>query len=196
MASTSEHIASFWKWFSDHSSELSAPSIPDLLITELEQRLFLIHRLDWEIGPGLKEANLFALSPRGDRETLCLTRYIIADAPKIKGWEFHPAKPRRTWNLIFNLMVDREPVEVDAKLWEFVAYKFNDGTYDLIFKPHLGKTLTEDYLHWAATIIVDGELGEEKRMERIGKIEIVTSWDEKAAPSARKLEIGLLEKVL
>ena len=196
MALTSEHINNFWKWFFDHSAELAAANVPESLINELEQRLFLIHRLDWEIGPGVKETKLFALSPKGDKEILSLTRYIITEAPKIKNWEFYPAKPRRTWNLVFDLMVDRKPFEIDAKLWEFVAYKFSDGTYDLLFKPDIGVTLTEDYLYWAATIIVDGEIGEEKRMEMIGNIEILTVWDEKAAPLARKLEIGLLGQLV
>ena len=189
-------IASFWNWFSEHCGELASGDIPQTLIAQLEERLFAIHRLDWEIGPGQKSLNSFALSPRGDRQTLQLTRSIVAQAPKLPGWEYCPAKPRREWDLVFSLNVNGEEVEIDGKRWEFVAFKFDDGTFDLIFKPDNTHGLTDDYLNWAATIIADGEIGEEKRMDLIGNIEVVTAWDDKAGRFARALEPGLLVKSL
>jgi hypothetical protein len=186
----------FWTWFSAHSAELGAADIPQALIDQLEERLFAIHRLDWEIGPGLETPNLFALSPRGDRSTLVITREIIAQAPKLKGWSFYPAKPPRQWNLVFSLNVDGKEIEIDGKRWQFVAYKFDDGTFDLVFKPDKQEGLSPDYLNWAAIIIADGEIGEERRMDLIGNIEVVGAWDEKIGASAQTLELGLLAKVL
>jgi len=191
-----DKISSFWKWFADHSTELASADIPQDLVGELEKRLFTIHRLDWEIGPGRNVSNLFALSPRGNSELLQLTRSIIAQAPMLVGWELWPAKPPRDWNLVFSLIVNGTSVEIDGKLWEFVAYKFKDGTHDLVLKPDSIKGLSEDYLYWAATIIADGELGEEARMELITNTEVVTSWDERAAKSAKKLRPSLLAKLL
>lgn len=185
-------IQSFWKWFSEHSAELAAADVPQPLISDLEERLFTIHQLDWEIGPGQTSPNLFALSPRGERELLRVTRSIIAQAPNLVGWEFHPAKPPRAWNLVFSVMVNDKSIEVDGKLWEFVLFEFKDGTYDLVLNPDCYRTLPEEYLYWAATIIADGELGEEARMDLITKIEVVKTWDETTARSARKLEPGLL----
>ena len=193
---SNEDVASFWRWFSEHSSELAAKSVLPDLVAQLETRLFAIARLDWEIGPGRNAANLFALSPRGDQEALQLTQSVIAQAPNLTDWEFYPAKPPRNWNLAFKLRVNDEAIEIDGKQWEFVAYEFNDGTYDLMFRSNSTQDLSEDYLNWAATIIVDGELGEEKRMKAIGNIEVVEAWDTKAAPAARKLEVGLLSKVI
>ena len=190
------NIVKFWKWFSEHRNELAAPNIPDALFWELEEQLFAIHRLDWEIGPGRKAPNLFALSPAGDPELLQLTRWIIAKAPRLPNWEFYAAKPARSWNLTFCLSVHEKPVEIDGKQWEFVALEFPDGTYDIIMKPDQTHDLSEEYLYWAATIILDGELGEEKRMETIKDTEIVLSWEEKFAQAARKLELGLLASVL
>ncbi len=190
----SNNISRFWSWFSDHSVELADANIPQTLIAQLEEQLFAIHRLDWEIGPGRSAPNLFALSPRGDRQALKLTRGIVAQAPKLTGWEFYPAKQPREWNLVFSLNVKDKEVEIDGKRWEFVAYKFDDGTYDLVLKPDSTKGLSDDYLNWAATIIADGEIGEEKRLELIGNIEVVKTWDEKAVRSARILEPGLLAK--
>jgi len=191
-----KEIAGFWEWFSKHHSELAAPSLPQQLIEDLENHLFAIHRLDWEIGPGLGTRNFFALSPRGDEKLLPLTRSIIAQAIKINNWDFYPAKPPRQWDLFFKLDVGGQEVEVDGKLWEFVAYRFEDGTYDLIFRPNRGHKLPEDYLYWAASIILDGEMGEEKRIELIKNIEIVKSWDETAAKSAQPVRVGLLANLL
>jgi hypothetical protein len=190
-----EKIESFWKWFAANSAALSSNTIPESLISELEDRLFAIERLDWEIGPGQHAPNLFALSPRGDADLLQTTRNIIALAPELPSWEIYPAKPPRAWNLIFTLSGEDSTVEIDAKCWEFVAYKFKDGTYDLLFKPDDRKGLSEDYLCWAATIVVDGEIGEEARIEKVGQIEVVSSWNEREAPSARKLELGSLSEL-
>jgi len=186
----------FWSWFKERSSELAAGDIPEGLIEELEARLFAIHKLDWEIGPGRNAANLFALSPTGDEELLKLTRAVIAEAPDLPDWEFCPAKPPRNWDLVFSLTVDDASIEIDGKLWEFVAYKFKDGTYDLILKPDSTKGLSDDYLNWAAMIIADGELGEETRMELVQDLEVVRTWEAKVAPSAKKLQPGLLAKLL
>jgi hypothetical protein len=189
-------IQSFWRWFSEHSAELAAGSVSQPLVSELERRLFAIHRLDWEIGPGQTSPNLFALSPRGDLKLLRVTRSVIAQAPSLIGWEFHPAKPPRAWKLAFSIMVNDKAIEIDGKLWEFLLFEFKDATYDLVLKPNRGRTLPEECLHWAATIIADGELGEETRMDRISNIEVVKTWDEVMARSARKLEPGLLARVL
>jgi hypothetical protein len=186
----------FWGWFKKHSSELAAHDIPEALIEELETRLHEIHELDWEIGPGRNAPNFFALSPRGDKDLLKLTRAVITKAPDLPAWEFFPAKPPRNWNLVFSLTVDDASIEIDGKLWEFIAYKFKDGTYDLVFKPDSTKGLSEDYLYWAAMIIADGELGEEIRMELVQTLEVVTAWDAKMTPSARKLQPGGLAKLL
>src|SRR5579863_9188193 len=91
--STGNEIELFWRWFSEHSSQLDPDSISNALVAELEKRLFSICRLDWEIGPGIDAANLFALSPRGEDQLLLLTRMMVARAPRLPDWEFYPAKP-------------------------------------------------------------------------------------------------------
>ena len=191
-----DSVPRFWEWFADNQAALAMASVPDSLVVELEARLFAICKLDWEIGPGRNAPNMLALSPRGDPGLLQLTRGIVAQAPPLSGWEFHPAKPPRTWNLVFTLEKADSRTEIDAKLWEFVLYKFRDGTFDLLLKPERNLALPEDYLGWAAIIIADGEIGEETRMERISTLEVVNSWDDKSAKNASKLEPGLLAKLM
>jgi hypothetical protein len=189
-------IQSFWKWFAEHSSGLAGAAVPQPLVSQLEKRLFAIHRLDWEIGPGRTSPSFFALSPRGERELLRVTRSIVAQAPALTGWEFYPAKPPRAWNLVFSVSVGGRWVEIDGKQWEFIAFKFNDGTYDLVLKPDDRMGLSEEDLYWAAIIVADGELGEETRMDLVPTIEVVMKWEEGLAQSAKKLEPGLLAKVV
>lgn len=191
-----KNIRRFWDWFSEHATELAETSIPEVLLTELEEKLFAICQLDWELGPGRCAPNMLALSPRGDRELLVITKNIVAQAPQLAGWEFHPAKPPRDWNLVFDLIVGDKPVEIDGRLWEFIAYKFKDGTYELLFRPDASRRLAKEYLNYAATIIVDGELGEERRMELVATIEVVSSWEKNLGTRAKKLEPGLLVKLL
>jgi len=191
-----DKIKAFWNWFSCHQKELGEDNVAPDIIAELEEQLFLIKRLDWEIGPGSRTSHQFALSPQGDLQLLEFTTKIIELAPRIEDWEFFAAKPPKSWNLIFELLVEGAPHSVDGKLWEFVAYKFKDGTYDLVFKPNSSNELSEEYLYWASTIIIDGEIGEERRMRKVGKVEIVATWDNKSAGNARRLELGLLEKII
>jgi hypothetical protein len=197
MDSRLNNIPAFWLWFSEHKVMLGATDVSQELISEFEEKLFVIDQLGWEIGPGLHVAHRLSLSPYGNFEKLNLTRKIIQMAPSFEDWEFHVAMPPKDWNLSFNLMIANSPFVVDGKLWEFVAYKFKDGTYDLIYKPDsLSKQLGDKYLQLAATIITDGELGEEQRIEAIPKIEVVLEWSEDMRKFARKLEPGLLRKSL
>jgi len=175
MAVANDNIDRFWRWFSEHEFALADANIPQALIADLEARLFAIHPLDWEMGPGRNAPNFFALSPRGDPQVLQVAKQIVARAPILVNWEFYPAKPPRNWNLRFSLMIDDRSVEIDGKRWEFVAYRFKDGSYDLVFKPDCDYGVTPDYLQWAATIIADGELGEETRMTHVPNIEVVMS---------------------
>jgi hypothetical protein len=194
--SAHDGIARFWGWFSDHASELAGIDIHQLLLSELERRLFAICEFDWEIGPGQKVPHFFALSPAGDRKLLELTRAVIEKAPNLRDWEFYPAKPPRNWNLAFELIVRGEPVEIDGTTWECVKLRLENETCDLIFKPGKFSRLSQSYLNWAATIIVDGELGEEKRMELVRDIKVVKSWDDGAGRAATKLRPGLLKQML
>jgi hypothetical protein len=67
--------------------------------------------------------------------------------------------------------------------------------HDLAFKPNNTEGLTIDDLNWAATVIVDGEIGEENRMRLIRRIEIVKSWDEQNT-LATALRPGTLSTLL
>ncbi len=191
-----DHIRQFWAWFVDHEPELAAATVSESVLADLEKHLFAIKQLDWEIGPGVRRRNLFALSPRGNSEDMQITRSIIAQAPALADWEFYPAKPPRRWKLKFLMTVDGKQVQIDGAKWEFIARPLTDGTYDLVFRAPADINLPREYLDWAAMIIADGELGEETRMELVENITTVSSWDKKDSLSARRLEAHLLLRTL
>jgi hypothetical protein len=190
------NISQFWKWFAENNVVLGHKDVPESLVAQLEEHLFAIDRFDWEIGPGSVRQHRFSLSPCGDIEKLTLTQTIVKAAPSLDGWEFYSAKQPREWMLSFSLMADNLPVEIDAKLWEIVVYKLKNGMYDILFKPNTTMGLKEEHLYWAATIILDGELGEEKRIEKIAGVEIVSDWSDDTRKSARALEVGMLNRII
>jgi hypothetical protein len=192
-------IDEFWQWFIQHSKNLESTEIPSTDLKEFEARLFSIHQLDWEIGPGSTKSCMLAISPKGDRNLLALTREIVSAAPfaNLPNWEFLHAKPSRKWNLEFSVSVDEHPVQIDAKKWEFIIFGFDDGAFDLVLKPSSEvASLNNETLQLAATIIADGELGEEFRMARVNEIEVVKKWDDDLAERASILEPGRLKSLM
>jgi len=194
--SAQSEVSSFWAWFEKHRDELAADEMDSKLVEELDTRVRRMGNFDWEVGPGRKEPCFFALSPAGEVETLSETRRVIDQAPKLPGWELHPAKPPRQWLLEFDLDRDGTDVAVDGKEWEVVVYRFKDGTFDVLLKPPEDSDLSDEEAEWAARVLVDGELGEAVALELVNELETVRTWDEKAEPKARKLEVGLLSSIV
>ena len=191
-----ERVDSFWKWFVEQQAALAVDQVEAGLLEDLDERVRDLGDFDWEIGPGKKQRCFLALSPRGDREGLAHTREVMSRAPSVAGWEFYAAKPPRDWSLVFTMERRGEELSIDATAWEFVAYLFKDGTFDVLLKPPATPLLSEEEAQCAAIVIVDGELGEATRLELVGSIEVVKEWDAKARAAARKLEVGLLARAL
>lgn len=189
-------IDKFWAWFAEHSNSLAQHRVPETVVSELDQRLRSFCQLDWEIGPAAEGGNFFALSPRGNVELLNEARQMIALAPALADWEFLVGKPRRSWNLIFSVECSGKTFEIDARRWEFVLYRFKDGMCDLLLKPDRSSTTPEECLAAAGVVISDGELGEEKRLEFLNKIEIVSSWKTEELKTAKVIKPGLLSSLI
>jgi hypothetical protein len=194
MTSIISKIDRFWRWFSRHSADLAHN--PNLLIRDLEERLFAIVEVDWEVGPGITKTHLFSLSPRGDFELLYMTTTIIERAPDLPDWQFSAAKLPRQWNLQVQIDHDGTLVEIDANQWEYLLYRFKDGTFNLLLKPDNRKVLSQEELELAAITIVDGELGEQKRMLLVGEIVVVGEWDATEAPHVASLRPKILARLM
>jgi len=175
-----EAIEAFWKWFATISPRLAASDTDPTLLDALSKRVALLGEdLHWEFGPGRTEEHAFVISPDGDKRWLATTRYIVERAPVLAGWQFHPAKPPKQWDL----KVSIEGIAYDANPWRYVLYAFPDDTYDIVVE----QNNVADLRPLAANIVVDGLLGEDVRLEIIGDIDVVDALDDQEGISIEHL---------
>lgn len=166
--------AAFWQWFQENAAvigRLIDSSEAGKLDNLLSVRVHALDRgLAWEVGPGLKKRFAFVVSPNGNPEKLEITKAIVAAAPKVRGWEIHPAKPPKKWDLRF--LIGDEPI--DARQWRYALTGYNDGEfYDVtILAPDLGELTMKDQ-RIAGRLVVEGILGERVGLEKIGDVEVV-----------------------
>lgn len=172
-------INSFWNWFSDHHKDFEESFDNRSLINELDDRINSLGGFAWEIGPGAVAENQLVISPKGDLDLLPYTKEIISYAKNIHGWEFHYTKPPKQWELIFDLQKHNgDKIRIDASMWEYVLLKYDDGMFEIIIQTCDLHELNENEKLTVAEILLDGILGEEKRMVYICNIDVVEKLEE------------------
>ena len=189
-------IEAFWAWFEGKRIDLASPQPSDQTIAELDRRLADLGVRNWELGPGTVEANSLIISPGGEADRLGLVTEIVDSAPLVKGWEWHHAKPPKNWKLRFEMDISGRQVTIDGHDWEFLLYRFKDRTYDIVFHPLVQQGLSKDDLLTAAFTLLDGELGEEARINLFGAVEVVSGWGTEPIEKVRRLEAGLLRRLV
>lgn len=193
-----EATDAFWAWFAATIAPAWA-SLSDELVAAIDARVDALAEalgpLDWEIGPHDGRTSYFALSPAGDRTQLTRTRAIVARAPTLDGWQFLPAKPPRSWMLQFTVATPAGEVAIDGGEWECVLRR-RGGHMLVDLRPPSAPALTDDDAATAAYILVDGELGEQARLEHVEDVAIVRGWSAREEAVARRLVPGLLARML
>ena len=172
-------IMMFWEWFSKISKDFGSNLENIDLLDELDERVNELGDFSWEIGPGKIKENLLVISPNGDPELLQETKRIVNHAPPCDEWEFYYAKQPKEWELKFEYNTeDGKQIEIDASEWEYALLRYEDGMFAIIIKAsyHL-RSLSDDDQLMAAEIVLDGELGEEMRIQSICEIDIVGAFD-------------------
>jgi hypothetical protein len=113
------------------------------------------------------------------------TRAIVAAAPSLQEWEFHPAKQFRPgWELQFDMRAeDGVFVGIDASRWRF-AYDRADRT--LAIEAANLDGLSDDDKIRAVEITLDGVIGEELRLIAYDKLVVAEAFvdDDAARPLA------------
>jgi len=171
-------VVEFWKWFKSIANELiSNPNNSDLL-NKLDEFVLSIGPFDWEIGPMDKSLKFLAISPNLNEDFLSITRQIISLAPECEGWIFLPAKPAKGLQEVFKMYNESgKLITVDTSQWQYVLYKFDDGTFDMDIKGcEIEGNL--DYSYLAVDIGLTNLLGEEKYMKLIKNIKIVKKFQD------------------
>jgi hypothetical protein len=177
----------FWRWFAGVSGALATDPTNDDLIGELDSRIAALGCPGWEIGPGSTKAWFLALSPCGDPEQLPVTRVLVGEAPELSNWEFLPARPPKQWDLYFEVAGEAGPLEIDARGWEFVLYRYPDNLHDVVVLVPDTLLLSPADRTLVARIAVEGQLGEEPLLTSIRDIEAVTDWSDAERERARPL---------
>lgn len=187
-ASISE-IRMFWEWFSKIRKDFGPDFENVALLDELDGWVNKLGDFSWEIGPGKIKENMLVISPNGDPELLLETKRIVSNAPPCDEWEFYYAKQPKEWELKFEYNTeDGKQVEIDASEWKYVLLRYEDGMFAIIIKGsyHL-RPLSDDDQLMAAEIVLDGELGEEMRIQNICEIDIVGAFDSSQESNAGEI---------
>lgn len=188
-------VDAFWAWFVAEAAHLDLSQLAAGGFRELDRRVVALG-FTWEAGPADDGGYFLALSPGGDAARLALTRAAVARAPAVPGWTFLPAKPPRVVDLrALVLHLDDGPRAFDVTTWDVVAYRFDDGVSDLVFRPP--PTDASPATLWlVASTIVDGELGEARAIEVVHQVEVVAAFEPRAAPRAQRVTSGLLARMV
>lgn len=171
-------IKKFWDWFSAHHNDFGEYFDNEELLSELDHKITDLGDFVWEIGPGINANNQLVISPGGDLDLLSNTKQIISCTKAVPNWEFHYAKPPKQWDFIFDLeKFDGSQVQIDASQWKYVLLKYDDGMFEIIIQTPDLKKLDEEEKLIASEILLDGILGEEKRMLLICDIDVVEEFE-------------------
>jgi hypothetical protein len=180
-------IDAFWAWFAENSGRISPELENEVILEELDGRVSELGCPAWEIGPGDEAEWFLALSPDGDNEALPLTREIVSHAPSVPGWEFLPYRPKKKWDLQFEIEGESGPITVDARNWRYVAYRYPDGVYDLVISVGNEAELGPGDRDLAVRIAVEGQIGEEALLTRINELDAVVELSTDQASRSRPL---------
>jgi len=189
---TDNEIRAFWNWFLSVADNFGDHFDNQELIQELDQKISKMGDFSWELGPGVADQTNSALviTPCGDKTLLPVTKLVVANAPKIPGWEFFASKPPKKWERRFLVEAENgRKIEIDASNWKYALLKFPEGTFDIIIKSPELIGLTKDLQYTAATIVLDSEIGEEMRLQWIVGVDVVAEFDEELSKKNNPIEV-------
>jgi hypothetical protein len=183
-------IEAFWRWFGGIAPELGTDLENQSLLDELDERVARLGDVSWEVGPGRREVNALVITPDGARNKLDACRHIVTLAPSVPGWEFHCARPPKQWDLQFSLDAEGGgKIEVDARTWRYVLYTLPGNTLDIVLEQNNLRDVTEGDRYTAAVVVLDGILGELKRLDVIKAIEPITTLSEEHSAKASPVDV-------
>ncbi|WP_306353661.1 hypothetical protein [Flavobacterium sp. '19STA2R22 D10 B1'] len=179
MVNKERKINEFWNWFSVNQLNLQSDKISNENISQLNREIMTMGDFNWEVREGNNAKNMLIISPGGDLNLLSSTKRIIELAPEIEDWEFYYYKPSKKWNyrLVLNEEMNVKKI-LDVKNWEYVLYKFSDGTFDIILKTDNLNELDENQKALIADIVLESILGEEQSLKFIKNVEFVDEFND------------------
>lgn len=189
-------IQKFWNWFVENEVALIVAIEEEgetkHFVSSLDNLILDIGKFSWEIGPSINGGWSLTISPNGDKDLLHTSQTIMDNSPQLTKWEFYHSKPPKRWEKRFTVHDDlMNSHEIDASKWNYVALKYNDQMVGLILEANNITHLGESIAKTAGDILVEGELGEETKINKIATIEVVAVLD--AELQSKKTAISYLK---
>ena len=164
---SSKQVQEFWSWFSQIARDLSENPENENLLKKLDSKIRSLHpAISWEIGPGKHAPWQLVISPDLDPDLLPVTEAIVSEAPPVPGWEFHPTRPPKQWENQFELMRNGRRLSVDARDWTYVLLRYPDGNVEILLHGDAAKRLDKHERWQAASILLQGVLGEKPLLDK------------------------------
>lgn len=170
---TEPKIREFFQWLEKKLSKLTNSKELQLEVTK---KLKSLHPdLHWEAGPTSQGDKFFAFSPNLNEGLLAVTNILVKNAPKITGWRFFAAKPKKNWqNRRIKFSSKGDVKKVDCNNWQYFLTSFNDDEFfDVNIVPNTQLDLTQKELNYVAGLFVEFELGEELYIQAVDSVNVL-----------------------
>ena len=181
----------FWAWFQanlDRLSEIRTGGEP--VVRELRRQLDAVDpRLMWETGTLDDGTHDFVLSADGDRAVAPTVHRLADAAPAIPGWRITRFRPIREPESLA-----REGYALQASELHFglTADPSNGSPYPIaLYVPGLTEA-NYSKLGSVALVLLDGWLGEEVVMMRLGEVRLVPDGPGRSPHAAPMVEMARL----
>lgn len=185
-----EHIDAFWSWFCGIAGRLEASFDTPALLRQLDHEVRKLGNLAWELGPGVGAENALTLSPDGDPELLQLTERIVARAPALPRWELFDSRQPREPAYVFSLGGGAsDDLAIDASGWRYALLRYRDGGIGLVLEQGNLAGASEADRYLAACILVDGLLGERRRLRWVTDVQPVRALADDLAAKANPVTV-------
>lgn len=186
-----QDIQQFWDWFSSIADDGIVSD--ESLQGDLDHRVSSLGSIVWELGPGASKRYSLAISPDGDPALLPLTTRIVSMAPSLAQWEFHRARQTRVPCMEFSIDAGGHMIDVDARTWRYILRRAPNNQFDIVIEQGNLSGADPETRYSAAVILLDGILGEARRLVQLRDVDAVVDLAEIGGNTPGKVsDIGVL----
>jgi hypothetical protein len=128
-------------------------------------------RIMWEFGPGTRDAGgqRLVLTPEAEHRLRPLVDVVLARAPKLDGWEFHPHRLAEDLSQALRAVAERTSMDFGG--WQAYADLTDEGLVDVMLSAPFALSEREE-ARAAAMLLIEALVGEELMDVWIGNVEI------------------------
>jgi hypothetical protein len=129
-----------------------------------------VHRgLFWEFGAGVHGGHRLVITPESTRSLRPLVGEVLARAPRLAGWEFHPYRLAESYEMALRTVEARTGGDISGAA--FVARAGNGNRVDIMFGTPRPGDPDADFGHYF--VATETLLGEEVLDKWVGAMEVV-----------------------